>query len=252
MTLLDVQGLSKRFNGIQAVEDVSFAVARGEIFAIIGPNGAGKTTTFNLVSRLYPVSGGTIAFDGRDITRLAPDRIARVGIARTFQNIELFEHATVLENLLIGRHCRNEFGYLAEALRLPRFVRAEVAHRRKAEEVIEFLNLERFRKAPVAGLSYGRRKIVELGRALCAEPTLLLLDEPSSGLNPEETEEIGHWIADIRGLLGITVVLIEHNMGLVADVSDRVLALSNGRMLALGRCDEVQADPAVIAAYLGS
>ncbi len=252
MTLLAVENLAKRFDGIQAVDGVSFTVEEGEIFAIIGPNGAGKTTTFNLISRVYAASQGRVVFAGQDVTRLAPDRMAAIGIARTFQNIELFEHATVLENLLIGRHCRNASGFFAEALVLPGFRRSEVAHRRKAEEVIEFLGLERHRKTPVAGLPYGIRKIVELGRALCAEPRLLLLDEPSSGLNPEEAEEIGYWIADIRNLLRITVVMIEHNMTLVADVADRVLALNNGRVLALGRCDAVQSHPDVVAAYLGS
>jgi len=252
MTLLRIENLSKRFDGIRAIDDVSFAVDEGEILAIIGPNGAGKTTIFNLVSRVYASSGGRIEFDGHDVTHMAPHRIAAAGIARTFQNIELFERATVLQNLLVGRHCRNTSGLFAEALRLPGFCRSEVAHRRKAEEVIEFLGIERYRKAPVATLPYGIRKIVELGRALCAEPRLLLLDEPSSGLNPEEAEGIGYWIEDIRNLLGITVVMIEHNMALVAGVSDRVLALSYGRVLATGRCDEVQAHPDVAAAYLGT
>ncbi len=252
MTLLAVENLAKRFDGIQAVDGVSFTVEEGEIFAMIGPNGAGKTTTFNLISRVHAASSGRVVFAGRDVTRLAPDRMAAIGIARTFQNVELFEHATVLENLLIGRHCRNTSGFFAEAFALRGHRRAEVAHRRKAEEVIEFLGLERHRKTPVAALPYGIRKIVELGRALCAEPRLLLLDEPSSGLNPEEAEEIGYWIADIRNLLRITVVMIEHNMALVADVADRVLALNNGRVLALGRCDEVQSHPDVVAAYLGS
>ena len=252
MTLLRVENLAKRFDGIHAVDEVSFGVEEKEIFSIIGPNGAGKTTIFNLISRIYPASGGRILFDGQDVTRLAPASVARVGIARTFQNIELFEQATVLDNLLIGRHCRNETGFLAEALRLPAFCRSEVAHRRKAEEVIEFLGIERHRKSPVAALPYGTRKIVELGRALCAEPRLLLLDEPSSGLNPEEAEEIGYWIEDIRNLLGITVLIIEHNMALVSSVSDRVLALSYGRVLALGACDAVRAHPDVATAYLGT
>jgi branched-chain amino acid transport system ATP-binding protein len=240
-----------RFGGIRAVEGVSFDVRKGEIFSIIGPNGAGKTTIFNMISRIYAPSAGSLHFDGQDITRIAPHRIAGLGIARTFQNIELFAHATLLQNLLIGRHCHSAVGILSQLAFLPAVRRAEVAHRRRAEEVIEFLGLQRYRDQLIANLPYGVRKVVELGRALCIEPKLLLLDEPSSGLNVEETEEMGFWIQDIQKDLGITIIMVEHDMKLVSAVSDRVLALNQGRILSTGTSAEVQSDPEVIRAYIG-
>ncbi|HEX5998989.1 MAG TPA: ABC transporter ATP-binding protein [Hyphomicrobiaceae bacterium] len=249
--LIEARDLSISFGGITAVDDVSFSVAKSEIFAIVGPNGAGKSTIFNLISRIYQPTGGQLIFEGEDITNVAPHTIARRGIARTFQNIELFEHATVLDNLLIGRHCRARPNILAEILFTPGVRRAEIAHREAVEEVIDFLNLANYRDSRISGLPYGVRKVVELARALCAQPKLLLLDEPASGLNTEETEEVAFWIDDIKNDLGITVIMIEHDMSLVSAVSDRVLALNNGRMLALGTPAEVQSSPAVVEAYLG-
>jgi branched-chain amino acid transport system ATP-binding protein len=249
--LIEARNLSISFGGIRAVDDVSFSVPKGEIFAIVGPNGAGKSTIFNLISRIYQPTGGRLMFEGEDITNVAPHTIAGRGIARTFQNIELFEHATVLDNLLIGRHCRARPNMLAEMLFTPGVRREELRHREAVEAVIDFLDLANYRDQRISGLPYGVRKVVELGRALCAQPKLLLLDEPASGLNTEETEEVAFWIDDIKNDLGITVIMIEHDMSLVSAVSDRVLALNNGRTLALGTPSAVQSDPAVIEAYLG-
>ena len=251
MELLRVERLTKRFGGLTAVDDVSFSVREGEVYTIIGPNGAGKTTIFNLVSLIYPASGGQIFFQGEDLSALAPDRVAARGIGRTFQNIELFEHATVLQNLLIGRHAKAQSNLLAELLFLPSVRSREIEHRRQVEKVIDFLDLQLYRDSMVAGLPYGVRKVVELGRALCSQPRLLLLDEPSSGLNVEETDDMAFWIQDIRDLLGITVLMVEHDMSLVSRVSDRVLAVNYGKVLAEGSPSEVQSHPDVIAAYLG-
>jgi branched-chain amino acid transport system ATP-binding protein len=251
-TIFAADRLAVTFGGIRAVDGVSFSVQRGEVFTIVGPNGAGKTTIFNLISRLYDVTDGRLSFEGEDITRLPAHRIAGLGVARTFQNIELFEHASVLQNLLVGRHVHKRSNPFSEVLFLPSVRRAEKAHRERVEEVIELLDLQHYRDQYIANLPYGVRKVVELGRALCTEPKLLLLDEPASGLNLEETEDMAFWIEDIKKDLGITIIMVEHDMGLVSQVSDRVLALSNGRMLALGSAREVQEDPAVIRAYLGS
>jgi branched-chain amino acid transport system ATP-binding protein len=251
MSLFAAQDLAVRFGGIKAVDSVSFEVEPGEVFAIIGPNGAGKTTIFNLISRIYNPTSGKLFFDGQDITQVPPYRIAGLGIARTFQNIELFANASVLQNLLIGRHCHAHVGVLSQLGFLPSTRRAEIAHREKVEDVIGFLKLERYRDTLIANLPYGVRKIVELGRALCIEPRLLLLDEPSSGLNVEETEVMGFWIEDIKKDLGITVIMVEHDMSLVSAVSDRVMALNYGRVLAMGQPADVQSDLEVIRAYNG-
>ena len=239
------------FGGLRAVDGVSFAIEPGEVFTIIGPNGAGKTTIFNLVSRIYEPTAGRLIFDGEDITRVPPHEVARRGIARTFQNIELFEHATVLQNLLLGRHAHKRSTFVEELLFLPRTRALELEHREAVEKIIDFLDLQPHRDSLVVNLAYGVRKVVEVGRALCTRPRLLLLDEPSSGLSVEETEDMAFWIQDIRSILGVTVLMVEHDMSLVSSVSDRVLAVNYGRPIALGTAREVQENPEVIKAYLG-
>jgi branched-chain amino acid transport system ATP-binding protein len=251
MTFFAAEGLTINFGGIRALDDVSFTVETGQVFTIIGPNGAGKTTIFNLVSRIYDPVQGRMVFCDEDITRVPPHEIARRGIARTFQNIELFEHATVLQNLLLGRHAHKRTGFLEEVFFLPRVRAQELAHREAVEQVIDFLDLPPYRDSLIVNLPYGVRKVVELGRALCTQPKLLLLDEPSSGLSVEETEDMAFWIQDIRTLLGITVLMVEHDMSLVSAVSDRVLALNYGRPIAVGGAREVQEHPEVVKAYLG-
>ena len=251
MTFFKAENIAINFGGIRAVDGVDFEIEPGTVFTIIGPNGAGKTTVFNLISRIYNPTEGRLIYQDREITREPPHAIAGMGIARTFQNIELFEHATVLQNLLLGRHAHRKSNLLSELLFLPSVRKMEVAHREKAEQVIDFLDLQQYRDTMIVNLPYGARKVVELGRALCTEPKLLLLDEPSSGLNTEETEDMAWWIQDIKNDLGITVLMVEHDMKLVSEVSDRVLALNYGRVLATGTSREVQSHPEVVKAYLG-
>ena len=250
--LLSAKNLSVRFGGVLAVNNVSFDVRHGEVFTLIGPNGAGKTTVFNLISRIYTPTNGSIEYEGKLLTGQPAHQIASLGIARTFQNIELFEYATVLQNMLIGRHTHRSTGVWSDMFFTRKTRRAEIEAREKTERIIDFLDLQHYRDSMVAGLPYGVRKVVELARALCTEPKLLLLDEPSSGLNVEETEDMAFWIQDIKNELGITVLMVEHDMTLVSKVSDRVLAMNMGEVLAMGTPGEVQNDPGVIEAYLGS
>lgn len=251
MSLLSMREMSLSFGGVHAVEHVSFDVRPGEVFSIIGPNGAGKTTLLNLISRIYDADEGRLFFEHRNITRVPAHRIAELGIARTFQNTELFEHETVLRNLLIGRHIHRRSNVLSEMLFLPSVRRQELAFRSAVEDVIDLLDLRHYRDQLIGNLPYGVRKMVEVGRALCTGPKLLLLDEPSSGLNPEETQDLSFWIEDINEELGITVVMVEHDMNLVLQTSHRVMALADGHFLAIGTPQEIQDRPEVVRAYLG-
>ncbi len=251
MSLFVAEDISISFGGIKAVQDVSFTVEGGEVFSIVGPNGAGKTTIFNLISRIYDVDQGTLTFDGQDITRVPTYVVPEMGIARTFQNTELFDQETVLKNLLIGCHVHRQSNFFSDLLFLPSVRRQELAFRQRVEDVIDLLDLQRYRDQVIANLPYGVRKMVEVARALCVQPKLLLLDEPSSGLNPEETEDLSFWLEDINGDLGITIVMVEHDMNLVALASDRVMALADGALVAIGTPSEVQNHPEVLRAYLG-
>ena len=250
--MFEISNVSKNFGGVAAVDDVSFSVNSGEIFSIMGPNGAGKTTVLNLISRFYDVDAGTVKFAGRDITRVPAHEIARHGIARTFQNIELFERETVLQNLLIAQYIHRKSNVFSELLFLRPVRQQEVRSRRVVEDVIDLLHLQRYREQFIHALPFGVRKLVELARALCLKPKLLLLDEPSSGLNPEETEDLSFWIEDINKDLGITVLMVEHDMNLISQVSDRVLVLASGQSIAIGTPAVVKDHPDVIDAYLGT
>ncbi len=256
LPLLEIAALTLRFGGVTALDAVNLDVARGEIFAIIGPNGAGKTSLLNSVSGLYRPQSGSIRWRPGsgppvELTGKKPHQIAALRIARSFQNIELFRHMTVLENLMLGRHVHMRGGVLSGALYWGRQQREEIVHRTAVEEVIDFLEIENLRHRQVATLAYGLQKRVELGRALALDPQLLLLDEPMAGMNVEEKEDMARFILDINEERGITTVLIEHDMGVVMDLSDRVAVLDFGKRIALGSPDQVRADPKVIHAYLG-
>jgi len=249
--ILDVRGASKVFGGLRAVNDVSLQVMPGEIVSLIGPNGAGKTTLFNLISGVLPLSGGQILFKGEDTARLRSAQFAGAGIGRTFQNLALFSHGTVVENLLTGRHIHFGSTVLECLLFWGRPRAEEIAGRRKVEEIIEFLEIEELRDKPVAILSYGQQKRVELGRALACEPTLLLLDEIVAGMNREERQDIARFTLDARDEFGISVLMIEHDMQVVMDLSDRVYVLNFGCLIAQGSPAEVASHPGVLEAYLG-
>ena len=250
--LLEFSNISLRFGGVTAIDDVSFDVQPEELFAVIGPNGAGKTSIFNTISQVYRPQDGSIEFEGTSILGMRPDKVAQLGIARTFQNIELFPQMNVIDNLLTGRHIRMHGSIFDGAIWLGKAKKEELDNRRKVEDIIDFLEIQAWRKHPVALLPYGFQKRVELGRALAMEPKLLLLDEPVAGMNLEETEDMARFILDIKRELNIPMIMVEHDMGLVMDIADRVMVLDFGQRIALGTPDEVQANPDVIAAYLGS
>ena len=251
MSLFEVKNITVAFGGVKALNDVSFGVDKGEIFTIIGPNGAGKSTLFNVISRIYEPSKGEIYFENQNISKTKPHNISKLGIARTFQNLELFENATVLQNLLLGRHIYKKTNILSEVFFTPSARKQEHEYRLKVEEVIDFLDLQHYRDTLINGLPYGVRKNVELARALCTDPKLLLLDEPSSGLTNEETIDLGFWIKDIQSLLGITIIMIEHDMSFVNKVSDRILALNYGKILASGLPEVIKNNADVKQAYMG-
>lgn len=251
--LLDVDGLTLAFGGVKALNDVRFSVAAGSITSVIGPNGAGKTSVFNTISGFYRPTAGQIRFDGHDITRLPAPRRAALGLARSFQNIALFRGLTVLDNIKLGRHCHLKTGPLAALFYTPSARREEQQLRAEIEErIIDFLEIDHIRKAPVGSLSYGLQKRVELARALAMKPRLLLLDEPVAGMNREETEDMARFILEVRRDWGVTVLMVEHDMGMVMDLSDHVVVLNFGQVIAAGEPASVQANPEVVKAYLGS
>jgi branched-chain amino acid transport system ATP-binding protein len=249
--ILELDSISLRFGGVQALTSVSFNVLEHEVRAIIGPNGAGKSSMLNVINGLYKAQTGSIAFRGQRMVDMTPTRAARLGIARTFQNIALFRGMSVLDNIMAGRALRVRANFLEVAMQLPRARREETANREAVEEIIEFLQIEHVRKTPVARLPYGLQKRVELGRALAAEPAVLLLDEPMAGMNIEEKHDLSRFILEVNDHYGMTIVLIEHDMGVVMDISDRVVVLDYGKKIGDGTPDEVRSNQAVIDAYLG-
>jgi branched-chain amino acid transport system ATP-binding protein len=252
MALLEIKDVSKDFGGVRALNSVSFEVNQGEIVAIIGPNGAGKTTMVNCINKVYPADGGKIIFDGKDITNVSAHKVAGLGIGRTFQNIALFKGMTVLENLMLGRHARMRHGVFAGGIYWGLAQKRELADREVIEDVIDFLEMQHVRKSVVGPLAYGIQKRVEFGRALALDPKLIILDECMAGMNLEEKEDMARFILDANEELDKTVVLIEHDMGFVMDISDRIIVLNQGEKIAEGTPDEVKKTPIVIKAYLGS
>jgi len=248
---LEIREVSKSFGGVQAVSGVSLDVQQGELLSVIGPNGAGKTSLLNMISGFYHPDTGRIVLDGADVSDLAPSRIAERGVGRTFQNIALFRGMTVLDNLMLGRHVHMRSGVLASVLYWGLAQKEEVAHREAVEDIIDFLKIQDLRRRPTGSLAYGLQKRVELGRALALEPKVLLLDEPMGGMNQEEKEDMARFILDVNEERGVTVILIEHDMGVVMDISDRVAVLDMGQKIADGTPDEVRANARVIKAYLG-
>lgn len=254
MGYFSVENLSISFGGIKAVDNISFSVEKNEIFSIIGPNGSGKTTIFNLISGIYKPDDGAVIMEGENLVGKTPDRIAKKGIARTFQNIELFANATVMDNLMLGRHIHMNTGIFGGAFMFSKYspaAREELEHREKVEHIIDFLELQSVRDQFVGNLAYGKRKLVEVGRALALEPKVMLLDEPSAGMNTEEKDDLTIWIKDIREDYQMTILLIEHDMNMIMGISDRVFAMNHGQKITLGLPQEVQKHPEVIKAYLG-
>ena len=254
MAYFKVENISVRFGGLRALNDITFEVQQNTIFSIIGPNGSGKTTIFNLINGIYKPDRGRVLFEGDDLVGYKPDKIAKKGIARTFQNIELFTYMSVMDNLMLGRHIKMRAGIWAGATkrgRRSRAVKEEVEHREVVEGIIDFLDLQSVRDQLVANLSYGKRKLVELGRALALDPKILLLDEPSAGMNTEEKENLNIWLRDILEDYEVTILLVEHDMNMIMDISNRIFAMNHGEKLVEGAAQEVQRHPEVIKAYLG-